>query len=96
MADESLDDKLKEAEIAKLKQETALIRKQVNAKWYTGKSLAKFSGFVLTAVALYSVLDTVLFKDIREHDSRLIKLQAEVARGALDSLNRAKENNNHD
>ena len=44
MAEKSLDDKLKEAEIAKLKEETALVRKQVNAKWYTGKSLAKFTG----------------------------------------------------
>lgn len=50
MAEKSLDDKLKEAKIAKLKEETALVRKQVNAKWYAGKSLAKFSGFVLTAV----------------------------------------------
>jgi len=95
MAEKSLDDQLKEiqiareqAELEKLKEETALVRKQVNAKWYTGKSLAKFTGFVLTAVALYSVLDTVFLKDIREHENRLIDLKAAVAQAALDSLNR--------
>jgi len=90
MAEKSLDDQLKEAEIAKLKEETALVRKQVNAKWYAGQSLAKFTGFVLTAVALYSVLDAAFLKDIKEHKSRLIKLQAQVAQAALDSLNRRK------
>lgn len=92
MAEKSLDDQLKEAEIAKLKEEAALVRKQLNAKWYSGQSLAKFSGFVLTAVALYSVLDAVFLKNIREHESTLIKAKAQVARAALDSLNREKEN----
>lgn len=87
----SLDDQLKEAEIAKLKEETALARKQVNAKWYAGKSLAKFTGFVLTTVALYSVIDKVFLEDIREHENRLIQLKAEVAQAALDSLNIEKK-----
>ena len=67
MAEKSLEDRIKEAELAKQEAETAklkveeeLVRKQVNAKWYSGQSLAKFTGFVLTAVALYSVLSTSL------------------------------------
>ena len=98
MAEKSLEDRIKEAELAKQEAETAklkveeeLVRKQVNAKWYAGQSLAKFTGFVLTAVALYSVLDMAFLTDIREHKSRLIKLQAEVAKAALDSLNREKK-----
>ena len=94
----SLDDQLKEADLAikeveleKLKEEAALVRKQVNAKWYTGKSLAKFTGFVLTAVAVYSVVDKVFLEDIREYENRLIQLKAEVAQAALDSLNIEKK-----
>ena len=94
MAEKSLEDRIKEAELAKQEAETAkliiegeLVRKQVNAKWYAGQSLAKFTGFVLTAVALYSVLDTAFLTDIREHKSRLIKLQAE--NGANQSYRKA-------
>ena len=46
MAKKSLDDQLKEAELAlkaaeleKLKEETALAHKQVIAKWYSGQIL---------------------------------------------------------
>ncbi len=60
MAEKSLDDQLKEAEIAKHKAETAklkaeadLARKQVNAKWYAGKKMAAMATGVLTVVALY-------------------------------------------
>ena len=41
-------------------------------------------------MALYSVLDAAFLKDIREHESRLIQLKAQVAQAALDSLNRKK------
>lgn len=91
MAEKSLDDQLKEAEMAKLKAETAMVRKQVSAKWYSTQSLVKFTAFVLAAVALYSVLDTRYLKDIRRHDTRLIQLKAQAAQAALDSLNREKE-----
>ena len=61
MADKSLDDQIKEAEIAKHKAETAklkieaaLTRKQLNAKWYSGKSLAQITALVLTVVAVFN------------------------------------------
>jgi len=99
--DKFLDDQLKEAQIAreqaeiaklksedeKLKEETALVRKQVNAKWYSGRSLAQITAVALTVVALYSAVDQLFLKDIKQHESRLVQLKAEVAQAALDSLN---------
>jgi len=99
--DKSLDEQLKEAQIAreqaeiaklksedeKLKEETALVRKQVNAKWYSGRSLAQITAVALTVVALYSAVDQLFLKDIKQHESRLVQLKAEVAQAALDSLN---------
>ncbi len=101
MAEKSLDDRIKEAELArqeaetaklksedeKLKEETALVRKQVNAKWYSGRSLAQITAVALTVVALYSAVDQLFLKDIKQHESRLVQLKAEVAQAALDSLN---------
>ena len=62
----SVDDKIKEAELsikqaelqrqqaetAKLVAEERLIQKQINAKWYSGKSLAQITALVLTVVAV--------------------------------------------
>ena len=52
MAEKSLDDQLKEAEIAKLKSEEELVRKQINAPWYSGQSLARITATVLTLGAV--------------------------------------------
>ena len=98
MAEKSLDDQIKEAELAikgveleKLKAETALTRKQLNAKWYSGKSLAQITAVALTVVALYSAIDQLFLKDIKQHESRLVQLKAELAQAALDSLNIEKK-----
>jgi len=98
MAEKSLDDQLKEAEIAKHKAETTklkaevdLARKQLNAKWYSGRSLAQITAVALTVVALYSAIDQLFLKDIKQHEGRLVQLKAEVAQAALDSLNIQKK-----
>ena len=60
MAEKSLDDPLKEiqiareqAELEKLKEETALVRQQVNAKWYSGS----FSSILIESLSQLQVID---------------------------------------
>ncbi|NIR49913.1 MAG: DUF1566 domain-containing protein [Phycisphaerae bacterium] len=98
MAKKPLDDELKKAELAikeaeleKLKEETALVRKQDPAKWYSGKSLAQITVVALTVVALYSAIDQLFLRDIKQDESRLVQMKAEVAQAALDSLNIEKK-----
>lgn len=96
MAEKSLDDQIKEAELArqeaetaklraeheKLKEETALVRKQVNAKWYAGKKLAAMATGVLTVVALYGVFDGIFLAPARKQNQTV-----EQARERLANIN---------
>jgi len=109
MAEKSLDDRIKEAELArqeaetaklraeheKLKEETALVHKQVNAKWYAGKKLAAMATGVLTAVALYGILDGIFFAPVRKQNQtveqakeRLANINARLLDARVDSLKR--------
>jgi len=97
MAEKSLDDQLKEiqiareqAELEKVKEETALVRKQVNAKWYSGRSLGQITAVALTVVALYSAVDQLFLKDIKQKEARLAKVEAALFQAQVDSLNRKK------
>ena len=96
MAEKSLDDRIKEAELArqeaetaklraeheKLKEETALVHKQVNAKWYAGKKLAAMATGVLTVVALYGVFDGIFLAPARKQNQTV-----EQARERLANIN---------
>ena len=98
MAEKSLDDQIKEAELAKLKSEdekvkaeTALARKQINAKWYSGKSLAQITATVLTLGAVYGVVDQWILKDVRESRSTVIEAKAELAKLDLEKVEKERE-----
>jgi len=98
MAEKSLDDRIKEAELSKLKsedeklkEETALVRKQLNAKWYSGKSLAQITALVLTVVAVYTAIDQIFLAELKQKEARLAKVETKLFRAEVDSLNRAKE-----
>ena len=105
MAGKSLDDKLKEAELAikeaelaklksedeKVKAETALARKQLNAKWYSGKSLAQITALVLTVVAVYTAIDKIFLAELKQKEARLAKVEAGLFQSQVDSLNREKK-----
>ncbi len=78
MAEKSLDDQIKEAELAKLKsenekvkEETALVRKQLNAKWYSGKSLAQITALVLTVVAVYTAIDKIFLAELKQKEANV-------------------------
>ncbi len=97
MAEKSLDDQLKEiqiareqAELEKIKEETALVRKQVNAKWYSGRSLGQITAVALTVVALYSAVDQLFLKDIKRKEARLAKVEAALFQAQVDSLDNEK------
>jgi len=94
----SLDDRIKEAELAKLKSEdekvkaeTALARKQLNAKWYSGKSLAQITALVLTVVAVYTAIDKIFLAELKQKEARLAKVEAGLFQSQVDSLNREKK-----
>ena len=96
--DKSLDDQLKEAELAiktaeleKLKEETALVRKQLTAKWYSGKSLAQITALVLTVVAVYTAIDKIFLAELKQKEARLAKVEAGLFQSQVDSLNREKK-----
>ena len=98
MAEKSLDDRIKEAELAKLKSEdakvkaeTALARKQLDAKWYSGKSLAQITALVLTVVAVYTAIDRIFLSELKQKEARLARVETKLFRAEVDSLNRAKE-----
>lgn len=86
MAEKTLDDRIKEAELKKLMAETALVRKQVNAKWYSGQSLKRITATVLTLAAVLGLVDRLILKDVRESRTTLIELKSQLAQTKLDSL----------
>ncbi len=94
MAEKSLDDQLKEiqiareqAELEKLKEETALVRTQVNAKWYSGRSLGQMTAVALTALALYSAVDQLFLAELKQKESRLAEVETKLFQARRDSLN---------
>ena len=86
MAKQTLDDRIKEAELTKLMAETKLVRKQVNAKWYSGQSLKRITATVLTLAAVVGLVDRLILKDVRESRTTLIELKSQLAQTKLDSL----------
>ncbi len=84
MAEKPLDDKLKEAKIAKLKAEEELVRKQVNARWYSGQSLTRITATALTLAAVYGVVDRWILKDVRENRKIAVEASAEIAKLELE------------
>lgn len=95
--DKSLDDQLKQAEIAKHKAETVklndeakLALKQVTAKWYSGRSLAQITALVLTVVAVYTAIDKIFLAELKQKEARLAKVEAGLFQAQVDSLNREK------
>lgn len=91
MTDKSLDDKLKEAEIAKLQSEEELVRKQINARWYSGQSLTRITATVLTLGAVYGVLDQWILKDVRDLESNKVQLKADLATLDLEKVGKERE-----
>ena len=94
----SLDDRIKEAELArqeaetaKLKTEEELVRKQLTAQWYSGRSLAQITALVLTVVAVYTAIDKIFLAELKQKEARLAKVETKLFRAEVDSLNRAKE-----
>jgi len=92
-----IDERIKEAQLAKLKaeeqkarQEAVYFRNQTYAKWYSGKSLAQIVAGVLTVVALYTALDTIFLKPARESESKLVEVNTFLAKARLDSLKAEK------
>ena len=91
MAEKSLDDKLKEAEIAKLKAEEELVRKQINARWYSGQSLTRITATVLTLAAVYGFIDQLILKDVRELESKRVELRRDLATLDLEKAQKERE-----
>ena len=104
MAEKSLDDRIKEAELAKLKSEDEKVKaetaklkteadlagKQLNAKWYSGKSLAQITALVLTVVAVYTAIDKIFLEELKQKEARLAEVEAGLFQWQVDSLNRKK------
>ena len=90
MAEKSLDDQLKEAELAikeaelakiksedeKVKAETDLVRKQINEKWYydAGKIIA----VALTILALYAAIDQFFLVEVKQKKKILAEVDAQI------------------